>query len=224
MCLQSPRRIFRKALAVHDMDDLDCIMSAWVRFERCNGTLDQLKFAQRQCDQQRQKAFDGHKRGQKRTNGGSTAPTSAGAGGKRGDLKRRAPTEKPAAEQHSTKAGAKKHAAKRADSPNSMGPPAAKRDRPQQPLAAGAGAKAEEASSAPVGADDEQQQHIDTTNDDVTIFLSNLSYSTTEADITAAFPELHMEHVNIIKSANGNSRGFSYVQLTSAVSVFSPNL
>lgn len=34
-----------------------------------------------------------------------------------------------------------------------------------------------------------------------------------------AFPELNIKTVNIIKSMNGNSRGFGYVQLESVVRI-----
>lgn len=52
--------------------------------------------------------------------------------------------------------------------------------------------------------------------------LINLFFfiSTTEEDISNAFPELQIKNINIIKSANGNSRGFGYVQLDSPVTKY----
>lgn len=45
-------------------------------------------------------------------------------------------------------------------------------------------------------------------------------FSVTDEHIVAAFPELEIKHVNIIKAAGGKSRGFGYVLLQSEVSRF----
>lgn len=42
-------RVFRKAIAVQSMDNMYVIASAWTRFERCYGTLEQLKMCQEKC-------------------------------------------------------------------------------------------------------------------------------------------------------------------------------
>lgn len=42
-------RVFRKAIAVQAMDNIYVIASAWKRFERCYGTLEQLKICQEKC-------------------------------------------------------------------------------------------------------------------------------------------------------------------------------
>lgn len=51
--------------------------------------------------------------------------------------------------------------------------------------------------------------------DSTTVFFSNLSYDVTEDEIIAAFPELQIKNINLVKSINGRGRGFGYVELNS---------
>ena len=147
-------RVYRKALATPDLDDLSVITSAWIRFERCNGTLDQLKSCQEQCSerlvkQQLQNSYDrSHSAGKRTTKAPlkRKIPKSNNEDDKRQNSKveKREKPEKKSFNQ--TKASSKS---------NDVGSPPRKREKME---------------------DIYDHQEIDTSKDDVTIFLSNLSY------------------------------------------------
>lgn len=62
---EAARLIFKRALKVHELNDLPAMASAWIRFERCNGTLEHLRYCQEVCDkmlQQLRKKFHSAKR------------------------------------------------------------------------------------------------------------------------------------------------------------------
>lgn len=62
---EGARLIFKRALKVNELNDLPAMVSAWIRFERCNGTLDHLRHCQEICDkavQHLRKKFHGSKR------------------------------------------------------------------------------------------------------------------------------------------------------------------
>lgn len=153
-------------MAIPDLDDLSVISSAWIRFERCNGTLSQLKFAQRECEERlnQQKVYNTFSRA-----GRSVGVADKAAAGRKRDLKRRLtePAEKKFSrsnESEAKKPQEKRIPAKTAQSRNSkerkeIGPPSAKREKldPAVELL-------------------HEQAEIDTTKDNVTVFLSNLSY------------------------------------------------
>jgi squamous cell carcinoma antigen recognized by T-cells 3 len=56
--VEAGRQIFKRALKIHDLNDLPTIASAWTRFERCFGSLDHLQFCQDVCD----KVLNQHKK------------------------------------------------------------------------------------------------------------------------------------------------------------------
>lgn len=152
--------MYRKALATPDLDDLSVITSAWIRFERCNGTLEQLKTCQKQCDDRlvRQQVQNTYSR-----NSFESVPKSSG----KASLKRKTfdrPEKKftksdadgPVATKKPRGAGAERSVITK--NSNSMGPPAEKREKLDNL------------------ADMHDAQQVDTTNDSVTIFISNLAY------------------------------------------------
>lgn len=47
---EGARLIFKRALKVHELNDLPVMVSAWIRFERCNGSLEHLRYCQETCD------------------------------------------------------------------------------------------------------------------------------------------------------------------------------
>lgn len=146
---------------------MSVISCSWIRFERCNGTLSQLKFAQRECEERlnQQKVYNTYSRA-----GRTIAPADKAAAGKKRDLKRRLaePAEKKfsrAADSDVKKKPDRRDAAKTVvarKSKDDMGPPSAKREKLEQ--------------AAEQHNDEEPHHEIDTTKDDVTVFLSNLSY------------------------------------------------
>lgn len=48
--VEAGRQVFKRALKIHELNDLPTLASAWVRFERCFGSLDHLQFCQDVCD------------------------------------------------------------------------------------------------------------------------------------------------------------------------------
>lgn len=50
--------------------------------------------------------------------------------------------------------------------------------------------------------------------DDVSVFVSNLSYDTTNEQVIAAFPELNIKNVTLVVGPNGRSKGYGYVELS----------
>lgn len=147
-------RVLRKALATPDLDDLSVISSAWIRFERCHGTLDQLKSCQEQCLARlyQEQVQNTHKKRDK-------LPKSASAGG--GKKRSAANTDRRPDHHLQPKRQKKEEASK----PKSVVEHAAKK----VPLPATEAVKTEEPlREAPAA--------IDTANDHLTIFLSNLAY------------------------------------------------
>lgn len=150
-------------MSTPDLDDLSVITSAWIRFERCNGTLEQLKTCQKQCDDRlvRQQVQNTYSR-----NSFESVPKSVG----KASLKRKTfdrPEKKFGKSDTDAPVAAKKQrgaAGERAErsvitkNTNSMGPPAEKREKLDNL------------------ADMHDAQQVDTTNDNVTIFISNLAY------------------------------------------------
>lgn len=51
-------------------------------------------------------------------------------------------------------------------------------------------------------------------NDDVTVFVSNLSHDTTEEQVIATFPELNIKEVTLMKGPNDRSKGHGYIELS----------
>lgn len=154
MCLF--KRVYRKALATPDLDDLSVITSAWIRFERCNGTMDQLKLCQEQCDerlvkQQMQNTYSGR-------NSFVTSKNAGAGGGGKAAQKRKIfdrPEKKFTKTENNVFEGKKKAQVR----PNvNMGPPAAKQEKLNN------------------SAEMHDTHQVDTKHDNTTIFMSNLSY------------------------------------------------
>uniref|UniRef100_A0A1A9VRE6 RRM domain-containing protein n=1 Tax=Glossina austeni TaxID=7395 RepID=A0A1A9VRE6_GLOAU len=60
---------------------------------------------------------------------------------------------------------------------------------------------------------DHEDQTIDISKDHLRIFLSNLDYNISEEQIRAELIELKIVNMELIRSANGRSRGFGYAEL-----------
>lgn len=50
--------------------------------------------------------------------------------------------------------------------------------------------------------------------DDVSVFVSNLSYDTTKEQVIAALPELNVKDVTLVIGPNGRSKGYGYIELS----------
>ena len=63
---EAARLIFKRALKTPDLNDLSTMASAWIRFERCHGTLAHLRYCQDTCEKMlhhhRKKSFGGKRK------------------------------------------------------------------------------------------------------------------------------------------------------------------
>ena len=64
-----------------------------------------------------------------------------------------------------------------------------------------------------------ENQEIDLTQDHIRIFLSNLDYNLNEDEIISSLPEIKIKNFELIRSANGKSRGFGYALLETEAEV-----
>lgn len=62
-------------------------------------------------------------------------------------------------------------------------------------------------------------QQPNTTNDHLKVFVSNLDYTLSEEEIRASFPELTIRNVDLVIGPSGKSRGFCYLELSTAEEV-----
>lgn len=199
------RKVFRKAVSSPEIDDLDVVISAWTRFERCNGTVDQLKACQEQCNLIKSKAdYAARSRNQferkrKFPLKEERKPFSRDSNKNRAPNNREKKSKPAATSDTETVLYIKKHKAE--DSINN--------DISQ---------KRQKLDSKPYVNDQNPnsgEHAIDPAKDHVTVFLSNLSYDLTEDEIKAALPELHVQNINVVKGSAGKSRGFAYVEVLS---------
>lgn len=206
------RKVFRKAVASPELDDLEVIVAAWIRFERCNGTLDQLKACQEQCAQIQSRArrsFGNNKQTFVKKN---NFPQKDGKNPFNKDATKKAPPtardkkrKQPATsstDENETVLIIRKH---KNDAPEGDVPQ--KRQKMDRPSGSANDHKKETAGN--------HESHSDPSKDNVTVFLSNLSYDLTENEIIAAFPELHIQNLNVVTGPTGKSRGFGYAELLS---------
>lgn len=59
-----------------------------------------------------------------------------------------------------------------------------------------------------------EAQHEYGEKDDVSVFVSNLSYDTTKEHVIAAYPELNIKDVTLVIGPNGRSKGYGYIELS----------
>lgn len=59
-----------------------------------------------------------------------------------------------------------------------------------------------------------EAQHDYGEKDDVSVFVSNLSYDTTKERVISAFPELKVKDVTLVIGPNGRSKGYGYIELS----------
>lgn len=205
------RKVYRKAIAAPDIDSLDVVVASWIRFERCNGTLEQLKACQEHCWQVQSQA---QKSSQNPFNNRNKLPARDGK--KPFDKNKKPFEKKPAAA--SDRKGQKRNAPKAAGKPDEK-VFVIRKHKGDADDAAVPSKRQKMDSSSGQRASNSGQSHSDLTSDPakdiVMVFLSNLSYEVTSEQIIAAFPELHIQSVDLIKSANGKNRGFGYVELLS---------
>ncbi|XP_063698935.1 squamous cell carcinoma antigen recognized by T-cells 3 [Culicoides brevitarsis] len=197
--LEAARKIYKKAVSTPNMDDLESLVSSWIQFERCYGSLAQLKSCQEYC-----LPILAHHRHRKQTKGS-----------RKGDEK----PQKGAKNEENRKSDTKTTKRKNQEEENAGN----SEDKGKKKLKA-----AETDDELPCALEHvklnqdlhkEGDTEIDKSKDHVTVFFSNLNYDITEDRIKASFPELSIKNVNLIKNATGKTRGYGYIELDSELEV-----
>ncbi|KFB51959.1 AGAP002959-PA-like protein [Anopheles sinensis] len=215
------RKLYRKSITTAGLDDPETLAAAWLRFERCNGTLDQLMSCQELCNATIEKYYKTL----------STKTSARGAKGRKLDGGKEPVTS-------SSKSGQSPNTDGNASAGN-MGKKNLKRTHDQTSASSKAGGERKEEFKTPAVPaskvfdsnnrqessmhDASKRPKLDDTSEEVAekeferrqVFVSNLSFEATEADIRAIFPELAIESIELVASSSGKSRGFGYMLLAS---------
>lgn len=185
--LDATRKLFRKALNAQDLDNPYVIISAWQRFERCNGSIRTMAACQKDCDEflkvyqqnlkdisikleQKQKTDRKGKDRKRKTSDLSQETTNQE---KKIKVEPEVGVQIPSKEGKSTGGSFKEH----------------------------------------------ENQEIDLTKDHLRIFVSNLDYNLNEDEVKEQLAELRISSINLIRSVNGRSRGFGYIELSDETEV-----
>ncbi|XP_053949499.1 squamous cell carcinoma antigen recognized by T-cells 3 [Anastrepha ludens] len=193
--LEATRKLYRKALHSPGLDNPSVIAAAWERFERCNGTTKTLNNCTKECTEfliQYHAQMSQFK----------TDTATSMKGNKATKRKTTAATEFAVPEKK-TRTEEKKQDMQPSGSGGGGG------------IGGLPGPKRLESATFK----EHENQEIDLTKDHLRIFLSNLDYSLTEDDIRTELRDLKVVNVTLIRSGNGKSRGFGYVELENAVEV-----
>lgn len=182
--------MFKKAVSASNIDDIEAIVSAWNRLERSHGTLDQLRtcqdYTQEILNTLNYSKFQYRKRHAQQT--GSNQPANKRLKRKHDQNESNKQTKSVSKEPTATQKASNKTTDE--TSPTKRKKIESKTKKPQEP-----------------------ETTRDPSKDQVTVFLSNLSYEITENEIISAFPELNIKNVDLIKTVNGRGRGFGYLEL-----------
>jgi squamous cell carcinoma antigen recognized by T-cells 3 len=184
-------------MSTPDLDDPKTLAAAWICFERCFGTLEQLKSCQALCQSV---LFDYHRTQQKLLFNKPKTPFN-----KKTD-KTTSPAEKK------DKKPVKRKPENGDDAVVSK--TAKERKKPKTETTEQLLKETEQ-----LKLDLEAKAKDKLARDAVTVFFSNLSFDVTEEDITVGFPDLTIKSIDLAKSASGKSRGFAYVEVDSEVSM-----
>ncbi|EAT35911.1 AAEL011961-PA [Aedes aegypti] len=183
------RKVYRKAIGAVGLNDPETLAAAWMRFERCNGSLEQLASCQELCMATIEAYY-------------KTLSQQRYAKGRRSD---------PAKGSH-VNDSPKKKPLKRANDEHprsddtafkepsiSVGPSVPKKPEPSL-----------EDTTKRIRLD--EPKPVDTSNDSKRLIFSNLSFEITEDQIRATFPELKFKSIELVHGSSGKSRGFGYVE------------
>uniref|UniRef100_A0A182VYK3 RRM domain-containing protein n=1 Tax=Anopheles minimus TaxID=112268 RepID=A0A182VYK3_9DIPT len=215
------RKLYRKSINCAGLDDPETLAAAWLRFERCNGTLDQLITCQELCNATIEKYYKTlSKNGPaNRTTKGKRMETGSTSANKE-------PSESSTTKRHASSVdGAsgspgKKKLKRTHDqmSDRSAGERQAEFKTPAIPVANNTKRHDHKQDPAkhPEMEDDDSSGYVPKGDQNRQVFVSNLSFEVTETDIREIFPDLSIESVELVASSSGKSRGFGYMQLASA--------
>ncbi|XP_065087197.1 squamous cell carcinoma antigen recognized by T-cells 3 [Ochlerotatus camptorhynchus] len=185
--LDPVRKVYRKAIGAVGLNDPETLAAAWMRFERCNGSLDQLTSCQEHCMAMIQAYYKslGQQRFPKGRRSDPNKESDQGESSKKKNLKRphdkqQSSDEEPFKKPSNIPIGTKK--------PDSSLEDTTKRIRLDEP------------------------KPVDTASDSKRLFFSNLSFDATEDQIKATFPELQFKSIELVHGSSGKSRGFGYAE------------
>uniref|UniRef100_A0A182T4X0 RRM domain-containing protein n=1 Tax=Anopheles maculatus TaxID=74869 RepID=A0A182T4X0_9DIPT len=224
------RKLYRKSITCAGLDDPETLAAAWLRFERCNGTLDQLISCQELCNATIEKYYSTLAKNGPSTNRAGKA--------KRAETGGTSANKEPKPVTTTTAAGKRQASAIDEAAGDVSGKKKMKRTHeagsdtaderqeefktPAIPALANSSknhdnSKLVEAAKHPKAPDDDstETEYIAKGDQNRQVFISNLSFEVTEADIREIFPELTIESIELIASSSGKSRGFGYMQLAS---------
>ncbi|XP_035894910.1 squamous cell carcinoma antigen recognized by T-cells 3 [Anopheles stephensi] len=221
------RKLYKKAITCAGLDDPETLAAAWLRFERCNGTLDQLISCQELCNATIEKYYSTLSK---------NGPSNRAAKGKRPETggtstnKETKPT--PTAKRHASSldetasddaSGKKKIKRTHETGSVAAGEQQQEFKTPAIPALANSSKTSDNKPEAAAAAkqsnvpdDDGATEYIAKGDQSRQVFVSNLSFEVTEADIREIFPELTIESIELVASSSGKSRGFGYMQLARA--------
>ncbi|XP_055386168.1 squamous cell carcinoma antigen recognized by T-cells 3 [Condylostylus longicornis] len=180
---ESARKLFKKSLSF-DLDNPYSIVSAWIRFERCNGSQVNLDYCQKYCENFLKDLDSKYK--MKSHKGKQNVSEKKGIKRKSFAINE-APVKKAKTDEEIPKKGTELFL-----KPSTPNPSFKSKDVKEH-----------------------EDDDIDFTKDHLRIFLSNLDYNLTEEQIKSGLPELKIVNIDLIKAANGRSRGFCYLELSS---------
>ncbi|XP_053680070.1 squamous cell carcinoma antigen recognized by T-cells 3 [Anopheles nili] len=205
------RKLYRKSITSAGLDDPETLASAWLRFERCNGSLDQLINCQELCNATMEKYYKTISKPRsikgKRPDGGADGAnkdpdTSTGKRQPTGVVSSASPAKKPLKRTHDQ---ASKGAGEQRGEFKTPAIPASNNSKEHDSaLDATKRLKLDDGSESASTGEEKRQ-----------VFISNLSFEVTEDDIRAIFPELAIVSIELVASSSGKSRGFGYMQLAS---------
>uniref|UniRef100_A0A182QHB1 RRM domain-containing protein n=1 Tax=Anopheles farauti TaxID=69004 RepID=A0A182QHB1_9DIPT len=217
----SVRKLYRKSLKSIGLDDPETLAAAWLRFERCNGTLDQLISCQEFCNEiiaEFNKKMVHSKNGP--TSNRSAKPKRSADGATGGKTK------------EMDASSDKKQSVPAVD--GASGTPIKRNLKRTHDQLSEGGEKQEEFKTPAIpvlssskerdnDSDPSKRSRMDVDSDVTSkgdenrqVFISNLGFEVTETDIKAIFPELAIESIELVASSSGKSRGFGYMQLARA--------
>ncbi|EAT35909.1 AAEL011963-PA [Aedes aegypti] len=186
------RKVYRKAIGAVGLNDPETLAAAWMRFERCNGSLEQLASCQELCMATIQAYY-------------KTLSQQRYAKGRRSDPAKGSdvndsPKKKPLKRAHDEHPHSDETAFKKPSIP--VGPSVSKKPEPTL-----------EDTTKRIRLD--EPKPVDTSNDSKRLFFSNLSFEATEDQIRATFPELKFKSIELVHGSSGKSRGFGYAEFES---------
>lgn len=181
--IDAARAILKRAIKVHDLDDLQGMASFWIRFERLHGSLLHFTFCQEACE----KAFIFYRKRVVKEKYKYDIKEEE-------DLPR---GNKRKAEDYPYENKKKKHTPMTSETTTTVS------KEEFQKLSISKKAEKEDVSEK-----GERNGEIDESKDNIRVFLSNLSYNITVEELRKGFPEISITNFEMIMSKEGKSLGY----------------